>query len=124
VACNFQTGKKLLTQYEIVTQTFLFDNAVLAALMSGRKYDVIRQSGDYSRERNLHTLFFFSKQRSISKTQRRYRTQYGKDPPSDNAVRRWVKQFQETAGSVLRRKGAEDRALRRKLLIESRKCVL
>jgi hypothetical protein len=38
--------------------------------------------------------------------QRGYRTQYGKDPPSDNAIRRWVKQFQET-GSVLCRKGGE-----------------
>jgi transposase len=39
------------------------------------------------------------------RTQRRYRTQYGKDPPSDNAVRRCLKQFQET-GIVLHRKGA------------------
>jgi hypothetical protein len=38
-------------------------------------------------------------------TQRRYRTQYGKDPPSDKVLRRWLKQFQET-GSVLHRKGA------------------
>jgi transposase-like protein len=36
---------------------------------------------------------------------RRYRTQYGKDPPSDNTIRRWLKQFQET-GSVLHWKGA------------------
>jgi hypothetical protein len=28
-----------------------------------------------------------------------------KNPPSDNAIRRWLKQFQET-GSVLHRKGA------------------
>jgi hypothetical protein len=44
VAYNFQTGKnkiKLLTEYEGVTQKVLFGNAVLAALMSGRKYDVI-----------------------------------------------------------------------------------
>jgi hypothetical protein len=31
-----------------------------------------------------------------SATQCRYRTQYGKDPPSDNAIRRWLKQFQKT----------------------------
>jgi transposase-like protein len=31
--------------------------------------------------------------------QRLYRTQYGKDPTSDNAIRRWLKQFQDT-GSV------------------------
>jgi transposase len=35
----------------------------------------------------------------------RYRTQCGTDPHSDNAIRRWLKQFQET-GSVLRRNGA------------------
>jgi hypothetical protein len=41
VAYNFQTGNnkiKLLTEYEGVTQNVLFGNAVLAALMSGRKY--------------------------------------------------------------------------------------
>jgi hypothetical protein len=44
VAYNFQTGNnkiKLLTEYEDVTQKVLFGNAVLAAFMSGRKYDVI-----------------------------------------------------------------------------------
>jgi hypothetical protein len=42
VAYNFKTGNnkiKLLTEYEGVTQNVLFRNAVLAALMSGRKYD-------------------------------------------------------------------------------------
>jgi hypothetical protein len=39
---------KLLTEYEDVTQKVLFGNAVLAALMSGRKYDVINQNGDFS----------------------------------------------------------------------------
>lgn len=34
-----------------------------------------------------------------------HRTQYGKDPPSDNGIRHWLKQFQET-GSVLYPKGA------------------
>jgi hypothetical protein len=47
--------------------------------------------------------FFVTK--SVIKKQRRYRTQHGKDPPSDNAIRCWLKQFQET-GSVLHRKGA------------------
>jgi hypothetical protein len=40
---------KLLTEYESVTQKVLFDN-VLDALMFGRKYDVITQNGDCSRE--------------------------------------------------------------------------
>jgi DUF917 family protein len=49
VAYNFQTGNnkiKLLVEYEGVTQKVLFGNAVLAASMSGRKYDVIPQIGD------------------------------------------------------------------------------
>jgi hypothetical protein len=61
VAYNFQTGNnniKLLMEYEGVTQKVLFGNAVLAALMSGRKYDVIPQNGDCSRERNVRTLVF------------------------------------------------------------------
>jgi hypothetical protein len=37
--------------------------------------------------------------------QPRYRIQYGRDPPSDNAIRCWLKQFQEI-GNVLNRKGA------------------
>jgi hypothetical protein len=49
VAYNFQIRNnkiKLLTEYEAVTQKVLFGNAVLAALMSGREYDVIPQIGD------------------------------------------------------------------------------
>jgi hypothetical protein len=41
VAYNIQTENnkiKLLTEYEGVTKKVLFGNAVLAALMSGRKY--------------------------------------------------------------------------------------
>jgi hypothetical protein len=55
--------------------------------------------------------------RSVMKTQRHYRTQYGKNLPSDNAIELWLKQSQET-GSVLHG------ALRRKMLIESRKRFL
>jgi hypothetical protein len=50
-------------------------------------------------------VFEFFETKSVIKKQRRYRTQYGEDPRSDNAVRRWLKQFQET-GSVLHRTGA------------------
>jgi hypothetical protein len=49
-------------------------------------------------------LRFFETE-DVIKTRRRYRTQYGIDPPSDNAIRRWLKQFQET-GSVQHRNGA------------------
>jgi transposase len=50
-------------------------------------------------------VLWFFETKSVIKTQRRFRTQYGKDPPSDNAIRRWLKQFKET-GCVLHRKGA------------------
>jgi hypothetical protein len=51
VAYNFQIRKrkiKLLMEYESVTQKVLFDSIVLAALKSGRKYDVITENGDSS----------------------------------------------------------------------------
>jgi hypothetical protein len=66
--------------------------------MFGRKYDVIHNYSEYSRESNVRTLVFRNK--VLIKTQRPYRTQYRRDPPSDNDTRRWLKQFQET-GSVL-----------------------
>lgn len=55
-------------------------------------------------EKAMCVLWFFET-KSVITTQRRYRTQYRKDPPSDNAIRRWFKQFQQT-GSVLHQKGA------------------
>jgi hypothetical protein len=58
VVYNFQTENnkiKPLMEYESVTQTVLLDIAVLAALMSGRKYDVMPQNGDCSRESNVST---------------------------------------------------------------------
>jgi hypothetical protein len=69
--------------------------------MSGGKYDVIHQNGDCSRESNVRTSVFQKK--SVIKMQRHYRIQYGKDPPPDKAIRRWLKQFQET-GNVMHRK--------------------
>jgi transposase len=48
---------------------------------------------------------WFFETKSFLKIQRRYRARYGQDQPSDNAIRRWLQQFQET-GSVLHRKGA------------------
>jgi hypothetical protein len=48
-------------EYEIVSQIVLFCSAVLAAMVSGRKNDVIPQNGDYSRESNMRTLVFRNK---------------------------------------------------------------
>jgi hypothetical protein len=100
VAYNFQTvdnNIKLLTEYESVTQEVLFGNAVLTALMSGRKYGVMPQNGD--------CYFGFSKQSPLSKRNVVTELNMEKIHPSDNAIRLWLKQFQET-GSVLHRKGA------------------
>jgi hypothetical protein len=44
----------------------LFDRGVLAALMSGRKYDIIPKNGDSSRKSNVLT-FGFSEQSLLSK---------------------------------------------------------
>jgi hypothetical protein len=55
-------------------------------------------------EKAMCILWFFET-KLVIKTQRRYRTQHGEDPPTVNAIRRWVKQFQEP-GCVLHRKGA------------------
>ncbi|GBN92502.1 hypothetical protein AVEN_81856-1 [Araneus ventricosus] len=55
-------------------------------------------------EKAMCVLWFFET-KSVITTQRRFRTTYKKDPPSDNSIRRWLTQFQET-GSVLHRKGA------------------
>jgi hypothetical protein len=41
-------------------------------------------------------LLRFSETKSVIKMPRRYRTQYGRDPASDNAIRRWLKRFLET----------------------------
>jgi hypothetical protein len=59
VAYNFQTGNniiKLLTEYEGVIQKVLFGNSVLAALTSGRKYDVIPQIGDVVTELSMEKI--------------------------------------------------------------------
>jgi hypothetical protein len=55
-------------------------------------------------EKAMCVLWFFET-KSVIKMQRHYRTQYRKGTPSNNAIQRWLKQFQET-GSVLHRKGA------------------
>ncbi|GBO29604.1 hypothetical protein AVEN_2744-1 [Araneus ventricosus] len=55
-------------------------------------------------EKSMCVLWFFET-KSVITTQRRFRTTYKKDPPSDNSIRRWLTQIQET-GSVLHRKGA------------------
>jgi hypothetical protein len=59
LAYKFQTGNnkiKQLTEYEDVTQKVLLGNAVLAALMSGRKYDVIPQIGDVITELSMEKI--------------------------------------------------------------------
>jgi hypothetical protein len=62
----FQSGsnrRKLLAEYENVAQKVLSGNVVVAALMSGRKYDVKPQNGNCSIESNVRTLVFRNKPR-------------------------------------------------------------
>jgi hypothetical protein len=89
-------------EYESVTENVLFGNALFTALMSGRKYN-LPENGDCSRESDVRTLVFPNKVRYQNATP--LQNSIWKDPRSDNAIRRWLKQFQET-GSVLCRKGA------------------
>jgi hypothetical protein len=67
---------KFIYEVRYIQSSVLFGNAVVAALMSGRKYGVIPQNGDCSRESNVRTSIFETK--SIIKKQRRYRTEHGK----------------------------------------------
>jgi hypothetical protein len=53
----------MLTEYENVTQKVLFGNAILAAVMPGRKYNVMPQNSDCSRGSNVRTLVFRNKVR-------------------------------------------------------------
>jgi hypothetical protein len=106
MAYNFQTGKsnvRFLTEYKSVTQNVSFRIAVLAALMSGRNMKSHLKMATVQEKAMLVLRFFETK--SVIKSQSRYRTQYGRDPSSDNAIRRGLKQFQQI-GSVLHRKGA------------------
>jgi hypothetical protein len=72
----------------------LFGNDILAAFVSGGIYDVIHPNGDFG----------FSKQSPLSKRNAVTEPSMEKDPPSDNAVQRSLKQFQET-GNVVHRNG-------------------
>jgi hypothetical protein len=106
MAYNFQIGinkTNIYTEYEILTQIVLYADDVLSTLMY-RKNMPSYFKMTIVREKAMCVPGFFETN-AVMKTQRRYRTQHGKDPPLYNALRRWVKQFQETVG-VLNRKGA------------------
>jgi hypothetical protein len=86
---KFQTRNKkikLLTVYESVTQEVLFDNAVLAALLPGTNMTPYLKMATV--QEKAMCILWFSETKSLITTQLRYTTQYGKDPPSENAIRR------------------------------------
>jgi hypothetical protein len=92
VVYTFQTGNKikLLTEYENVTKKkVLFREAILADLLSGRKYDFIPQNGCCSREGNVRTLDFRNKVRYQNPTS--LQNSIWENPPSDNCIQRWSK---------------------------------
>jgi hypothetical protein len=70
--------------------------------MSWRKYDIIPENDDCSRESNVRALVF-RKKSPLSKGSVVTELNIENDQPSGNAIRRWLKQFQET-GNVLHRK--------------------
>jgi hypothetical protein len=84
---------KLLMEYENVTPKVLVGNAVLAALMSERKYDIVTQNGDYSKESNVR-YFGFSKKSSLSKCKVFTELKIGKGLSPDNAIRCTYTQFE------------------------------
>jgi hypothetical protein len=63
-----------------------------------------RYGGFVSHHLMICLFVCFLETEPVIKTQHRYKTRYGKVPPSDNVIRRWLKRFKET-GSVLHRKG-------------------
>jgi hypothetical protein len=89
VGYKFQTGNnkiKLITGHKSITQNVLFGIAVIAAMTSERKLRHISKWRLFKRK--LRAYFQFYETKSVIKTQRRYRTHFGKDQPSDNAIRR------------------------------------
>ncbi|KAG8242666.1 hypothetical protein J6590_061240 [Homalodisca vitripennis] len=50
-------------------------------------------------------VLWFHESRSVITVQRRFRLEYGRNPPSNNSIKRWYRQFEQT-GSVQHRKGA------------------
>jgi hypothetical protein len=88
-------------EYESITQRVLLGSVVLSAFMSGENMTLYILMATV--QENAMCELWFLETNLVIKTQPRYRTQYGKDPLSDNAIRHWLKQFQET-GSVLHRK--------------------
>jgi hypothetical protein len=70
-------------KHQSATQNVLFDDVLLAAFMIGENLTSYFKM----------CLLWFFETKSVIKIQRRYRSQYGKDPASDNAIRRWLKQF-------------------------------
>jgi hypothetical protein len=98
VANNFQTGNnkiKLLTEYESAIQRFYLATLYSQHRCLGENMTLYLKMATLQ-EKAMCVLWFFET-KSVIKMQRRYKTQY--------AIRRWLKQFQET-GNVLHRKGA------------------
>jgi hypothetical protein len=58
--------------------------------MCGRKYDVMPQNGDCSKESKC-AYFGFSKQSTLSEGNVVTELDMEKNPPSDNAIRPWLK---------------------------------
>jgi hypothetical protein len=72
---------------------------------------------------NAMCIHWILETKFVIKMQCRCRTQYGKDPPSDNAIRHWLQQFQDK-GSDLHRKGEGKPSILQEAVNQIEKCFL
>jgi hypothetical protein len=99
VVYNFQIGKNkvtLLAEYETMAQNVLCDMLYSPQWCLGENMTSFLKM-TIVREKAICILWFLETKSDI-KMQRRCGTQYGKDPPLDNAIPRWVEQFQKAGG--------------------------
>lgn len=83
---------QLLVEFDSVTQKVSCFYTTCTIEMSGRKYYIMPEYDDFSRESKVHTSII---PKSITKTQCHYRTNYGIDPPSHNAIQCCLQQWLE-----------------------------
>lgn len=107
VACNLRTRNnklKLRMEFVSLAGNFLFGNLCSSQWCPGENRTSYFKMVTVQ-EKEMYLRWFFET-RSVIKPQCRYRAQCGKDPPSDNVIKCWSKQFQENS-CVLYRKRAE-----------------
>ena len=67
-------------------------------------------------QQKAQCVFWYHKLKSSTAVQRKFRNEFGQDPPHTNSIKRWFKNFMET-GSILDRKDRVGQALIKRLLM-------